>query len=70
MIDLFVGMLLQRSRRHKEVAVGIILALLVLWVVLAVVGFVVKSLLWLAILAIVLFVVTGIVGAVRRRAAR
>ncbi|GAA4538699.1 hypothetical protein [Pseudonocardia xishanensis] len=49
---------------------GIIIALLVLWVVLAVVGFVVKSLLWLAIVGIVLFVVTGIVGAVRRRSVR
>lgn len=46
---------------------GIIIALLVLWVVLAVVGFVVKSLLWLAFVAIALLVVTGIVGAVRRR---
>ncbi|GAA1847698.1 hypothetical protein GCM10009836_29160 [Pseudonocardia ailaonensis] len=48
---------------------GIIIGLLVLWVILAIVGFVVKSLLWLAIAAIVLFVVTGVVGAIRRRAA-
>jgi hypothetical protein len=46
---------------------GLIIGLLVLWLILAVVGFVVKSLLWLAILGIVLFVVTGIFGAVRRR---
>jgi hypothetical protein len=46
---------------------GLIIALLVLWLVLAVVGFVVKSLFWLAVLGIVLFVATGVFGAVRRR---
>ncbi len=49
---------------------GLIIALLVLWVVLAVVGFAVKSLLWLAIVGIVLFIATGIFGAMRRRAPR
>jgi hypothetical protein len=47
--------------------VGLIIALLVLWLVFAVVGFVVKSLFWLAILGIVLFVATGVFGAMRRR---
>jgi len=47
--------------------VGLIIALLVLWVVVAVIGFAVKSLLWLAIIGIILFVATGIFGAVRRR---
>lgn len=46
---------------------GLIIALLVLWVVLAVIGFVVKSLFWLAIIAIILFVATGVFGAMRRR---
>ena len=46
---------------------GLIVGLLVLWVILAVVGFVVKSLLWLAIIAVVLFVATGIFGGVRHR---
>lgn len=46
---------------------GLIIALLLLWVIIAVVGFAVKSLLWLAIVGIVLFVATGIFGAVRRR---
>ncbi len=46
---------------------GLIIALLVLWVVVAVIGFAVKSLLWLAIIGIILFVATGIFGAVRRR---
>ena len=46
---------------------GLIVALLVLWLIFAVVGFVVKSLFWLAILGIVLFVATGVFGAMRRR---
>jgi len=49
---------------------GLIIALLVLWVVLAVVGFAVKTLFWLAIVGIILFVATGIFGAMRRRAPR
>jgi len=59
------------SRQSKEeVVVGIIIGLLVLWVIVAVVGFTVKSLLWLALGGIVLFVATGIVGGVRRRSLR
>lgn len=46
---------------------GILVALLVVWLILVVVGFVVKSLLWLAILGIVLFVVTSLWGAMQRR---
>ena len=46
---------------------GLIIALLVLWLVFAAAGFVVKSLFWLAILEIVLFVATGVFGAMRRR---
>ena len=49
---------------------GLIIGLLVLWVIFAVVGFAVKSLLWLAIVGVVLFVVTGIFGAVRRGSPR
>jgi hypothetical protein len=47
--------------------VGLIVALLVIWVILAVVGFTIKGLIWLAIIALVLFVITGIIGFVRRR---
>jgi putative Ca2+/H+ antiporter (TMEM165/GDT1 family) len=54
----------------QEVVMGVIIALLVLWVVVVIIGFAVKSLLWLAIVGVVLFVVTGIVGAMRRRAVR
>jgi hypothetical protein len=46
---------------------GLIIALLVLWLAFAIVGFVVKSLFWLVILGIVLFVATGVFGAMRRR---
>lgn len=51
------------------VVMGLILGLLVLWLVLVVVGFAVKTLLWLAIVGLVLFVLTGVFGAVRGRGA-
>jgi hypothetical protein len=41
--------------------------LLAIWLVLIIIGFAIKALLWLAIAGIVLFVVTGIYGAIRRR---
>jgi hypothetical protein len=47
--------------------IGLIVALLVLWLVLSVVGFAVKGLVWLAIIGIILFVGTAAIGAVRRR---
>lgn len=43
---------------------------LVVWLVLAVLGFVIKGLFWLAILGIVLFLVTAAVGATKRSALR
>lgn len=49
-------------------AMGLIITLLVVFLVLAVVGFFVKALLWLAWVAIILFVVTAVIGWVRRRA--
>jgi hypothetical protein len=47
--------------------VGLIVALLVIWVILAVLGLVIKGLFWLFVIAAVLFVVTGIFGWLRRR---
>ena len=47
---------------------AIVGVLLVVWIVLAVVGFVVKSLFWLAIVALVLFVITAAYGWVKRKA--
>ena len=44
----------------------IIVLLLVIWLVLAVLGFVIKGLFWLAVIGLVLFVVTGAMG-IRRR---
>ncbi|MFL6143759.1 MAG: hypothetical protein ACJ72N_18090 [Labedaea sp.] len=48
--------------------IGLIVALLVIWLVLSVVGFAVKGLLWLAVIGLVLFVGTAVVGYVRRNA--
>jgi ABC-type microcin C transport system permease subunit YejB len=42
---------------------GLILGLLVLWVVLVVIGFAVKALLWLAIVGLVLFAATSVFAA-------
>jgi hypothetical protein len=52
------------------VIMGLIVALLVLWLVFIVVGFVVKALFWLAAIGIVLFIATGIFGAIRGRSSR
>ncbi|MEO8219833.1 MAG: hypothetical protein ABI563_03500 [Specibacter sp.] len=48
--------------------VQIISVLLIIWLVLAILGVVVKGLLWLAVIAAVLFVVTAAIGWVRRNA--
>ncbi|MCQ9164304.1 MULTISPECIES: hypothetical protein [unclassified Arthrobacter] len=48
--------------------VGILITLLVIWVVLSILGFVIKGLLWLAVIAVILFVATGVIGWVRRNA--
>ena len=47
--------------------IGLIVTLLVIWLILAVLGLVVKGLLWLFIVGLILFVATGIFGWVRRR---
>lgn len=46
----------------------LIIGLLVIWLVLSIVGFAVKGLIWLAIIGLVLFVVTGVWGWVKRKA--
>lgn len=46
---------------------GLILLLLIIWLVLAVLGLVIKGLFWLFIIGLILFVATGIFGWVRRR---
>jgi hypothetical protein len=49
---------------------GLLVGLLVLWLVLVVIGFTVKALLWLAIVGLVFFVATAVFGAIRGRALR
>ncbi len=46
---------------------GLVVALLIIWLILAVLGLVIKGLLWLFVIAAVLFVVTAIFGWIRRR---
>ncbi|KAM9866732.1 hypothetical protein ACIFOC_00424 [Leucobacter aridicollis] len=49
---------------------ALIIIFLVLWAVLAIVGFALKGLLWLGIIGIVLFVGTLLLGIVRRRSSK
>ncbi|UAJ81741.1 hypothetical protein IT072_21035 (plasmid) [Leifsonia sp. ZF2019] len=49
---------------------AVIVILLVVWAILAVVGFAIKGLLWLAIIGLILFVGTIVFGFVRRAAGR
>jgi len=44
----------------------LVIVLLALWVILSIVGFAIKGLLWLALIGIVLFIVTLVIGLVRR----
>ncbi len=44
----------------------LVIVLLVIWAILAVLGFAIKGLLWLAIIGLILFVATIIIGAIRR----
>ena len=46
----------------------LLVVLLVIWLVLAILGFVIKGLVWLAIIGIVLFIATAIWGWIRRAA--
>jgi hypothetical protein len=45
----------------------VVLALLAIWIVVGVLGFIIKGLFWLFILGCVAFTVTSIAGAARRR---
>lgn len=47
--------------------IALIVALLLIWLGLAVVGLVVKGLFWLFVIGAILFVVTALVGWLRRR---
>lgn len=49
---------------------GLVLALIIIWVVLGIVGFVVKGLFWLLIVALVLFLITLVLGGLGLRGRR
>jgi hypothetical protein len=44
----------------------LLVVLLVIWLVLAIMGFVIKGFVWLAIIGIILFVATAVWGWIRR----
>lgn len=46
---------------------GILVALLVIWLIVTVAGFVIKGLIWLAIIGLVLFVATAVWGWIKRK---
>ena len=46
---------------------ALILTLLLIWLVLSVLGLVIKGLFWLFIIGAILFVGTGVLGWIRRR---
>ena len=50
--------------------IAIVVAALVLWVILGVIGFAVHTLIWLAYVALILFVATAIFGAVTHSRSR
>ncbi|WAX55093.1 hypothetical protein M6B22_11030 [Jatrophihabitans cynanchi] len=45
---------------------AVLLALIIVWIVLGIIGFVVHGLIWLFVIACVLFVATLLAGAFRR----
>ena len=49
---------------------GLVLALIIIWVVLGIIGFVVKGLFWLLVVALVLFLITLVLGGVGLRGRR
>ena len=59
-----------RCRAYPRSMWTLIIVLLVLWAILAIVGFVFEGLLWLAVIGAVLFVGTLIIGIIRQRARR
>lgn len=57
----------QATYGYATSMVAVIVALLVLWLVVLIVGLIVKGLLWLFVVGAILFILTAIVGWVRRR---
>jgi uncharacterized SAM-binding protein YcdF (DUF218 family) len=48
----------------------LVIVLLAAWLIVSVIGFAIKGLIWLGIIGIVLFVATVAIGAIRRRSVR
>jgi hypothetical protein len=48
----------------------LVIVLLAAWLILSVIGFAIKGLLWLGLIGVVLFLGTAAIGAVRRRSLR
>lgn len=48
--------------------VTLLIVLLAIWVIVAILGVVIKGLVWITIIAVVLFVATAAIGVARRRA--
>lgn len=49
---------------------GLLVVALIIWLVLVVLGFLVKGLVWLAIIGVILFVATAVVGGMKRSTLR
>lgn len=58
------------NRLTRNRVLAVVGALLVLWLVVAVIGFIVKALFWLAIVGLVLFAATVLYGSYKTRSRR
>lgn len=58
------------ARRYALAVIYLLIVLLALWLIVAIVGFAIKGLIWLAIIGIVLFLATAVIGLVRRSRTR
>jgi uncharacterized membrane protein len=48
----------------------LVIVLLAAWLIVSIVGFAMKGLIWLGIIGVILFVGTAVIGAIRRKALR
>jgi uncharacterized membrane protein len=48
----------------------LVVVLLVAWLIVSIIGFALKGLMWLGIIGVVLFLGTAVIGAIRRKALR
>jgi len=51
----------------EEEMIILIVVLLVAWLIVSIIGFALKGLLWLGIIGVVLFLGTAVIGAIRRK---